>query len=95
MGEQHIAIYKSTPTTERAWCKVCGSNLYFQTCAHIDKETGKQIQEVTLNICAGTLDDYKGLKLVREVFVDACPKAYALENIKNDRQVLTRAEYDG
>jgi len=84
-GKENISVYQSTPSTERAFCRVCGSNLYFGS---------RRKQESTLNICAGTLDAYPpNLKLVREVFVDACPHTYALE--KNDRQVLTRAAYDG
>jgi hypothetical protein len=90
-GEENIAVYKSTEMTERAFCRICGSNLYFKTVATNDEV---HQQKATLNICAGTLDDYKNIKLVREVFVDACPNAYALENKNNDRQVLTRAEYD-
>jgi hypothetical protein len=61
---------------------------------NINKKELSQQQQDLLFVCAGTLDDYQDLKFTREVFVDACPKAYALENKTKDRQVLTRAEYD-
>ena len=85
-GQEHISVYKSSGTSERAFCKVCGSSLYF-------KAKHPSTDKETMHVCAGTLDGYpQDMKLVREVFVDAAPKAYALE--KSDRQVLTRAEYD-
>ena len=85
-GQEHISVYESSPASERAFCKICGSNLYF-------KAKDDSADQETMHVCAGTLDRYpQDMKLVREVFVDAAPKAYALE--KTDRQVLTRAEYD-
>lgn len=81
-GQAHISVYESSPKAERAFCKICGSSLYF-----------KEKDPDTIYICAGTLDGYPpDLKLVREVYVDASPKAYALE--KTDRLVLKRANYD-
>ena len=80
-NDDYIVTYHTSPVSHRAFCKKCGSNLYFYS----DKSG--------FHMCAGTLEDYQDLKLTREVFIDACPKAYALENKQNGRQVLTRAEY--
>lgn len=86
-GQENISIYKSSEFGERAFCKLCGSSLYF-------KVVSKGAYENDVHFCAGTLSDFKDLQLTREVFVDSKPDAYALEDNGKRRLVLTKADYD-
>ena len=90
-GKENISIYKSSEFGERAFCKRCGSSLYF-------KVVSKGLYENDVHFCAGTLTDFKGLQLTREVFVDSKPSAYAFEDQTKTngrgRLIMTRADYD-
>lgn len=46
-GEEHVAVYRSTPEVQRSFCRTCGSSLFF---AH-------DAAPKLVWIAAGTLDD--------------------------------------
>ena len=69
-GAEHITRYPSSEHAERAFCRVCGSNLFFRLAG--DAATGN------LSLCPGLLDDMNGVALVEEMFIDAKPDGYAL-----------------
>lgn len=66
-GQDAVAIYDSSDWGTRAFCKICGSNLWFRA-----KQEGADYY-----ISPGLLDDLSGLKLVEEIFIDRKPDAYA------------------
>ena len=77
-GGENIAVYKSSAWGERAFCKVCGSTLYWRL-------SGTDQYAVS----AGTLDDQSRLSLTSEIFIDDKPSYYAFAN---DTKKLTGAE---
>jgi hypothetical protein len=68
-GGEHIGVYASSHWAERAFCKVCGTSLYWRL-----RDTNEY------SFCAGTLDDESGLQLETEIFVDEKPTYYAFAN---------------
>jgi len=56
-GSQALHWYPSSLTAKRAFCKECGSNLFWQ------KDT------LQISIFAGTLDQPSGLSLTKHIFV--------------------------
>lgn len=81
-GEDAIQIYTSSDFAERAFCKLCGSALFYRVTA-----PGEYQGELQLSF--GTLDDGHDFDLNIEVFVDRKPDAYALEG---DRKRMTEAD---
>ncbi len=68
-GEEHIVRFRSSEWAERAFCGVCGSNLFYQLI-----ETGKKVVD------SGLLDDQSGLTLTGQIFIDEKPDWYAFAN---------------
>jgi len=56
-GSQALHWYSSSLTAKRAFCKECGSNLFWQKDA------------LQISIFAGTLDEPSGLTLTKHIFV--------------------------
>ncbi len=77
-GEDCVTKIRSSDWAERAFCKVCGSNLYYHI---IDSEE--------FQIAAGLFDDQSELRLDMQVFVDAKPPFYTLAD---DTKTMTAAE---
>jgi hypothetical protein len=77
-GKEHVTAYRSSKWAERAFCKNCGSNLYYRIV-----ETDDHI------ICAGIIDDPSGLVLKRQMFIDQKPAFY---DFANDTENMTGAE---
>ena len=77
-GDDNITHYRSSEWAERAFCKTCGSNLYYRVV-----ETGDHV------VCAGILDDQGDLTLKSQIFIDDKPDFYAFAN---DTKNLTGAE---
>lgn len=77
-GEENIATWQSSQWAERAFCKTCGSNLYYRL-----RESGDYI------ITAGLLDDQSGLNLTNQIFIDEKPEFY---DFANDTNKMTGAE---
>jgi len=65
-GEDNITHYRSSNWAERAFCKVCGSSLYF-----------RMIEAGQLFLATGTLDDQSEIVMNREVFIDEKPDYYS------------------
>ena len=68
-GPEHIGVYKSSAWAERAFCRLCGTSLYWRI-------TGTQ----EYSFAAGTLDDQSALELTTEIFIDEKPAYYAFAN---------------
>lgn len=81
-GEDHIARYQSSEWAERAWCKECGSNLWYQV-------TFEGPYSGALHMPYGLLDDTSGLSINREIYVDE--KADCLE-LAGQRERLDTAQ---
>jgi hypothetical protein len=61
-GEDSIAAYRASDWGERAFCRTCGTPLYWRM-------QGRPVAY----IAAGLLDDQSGLGVVEEIFVDHRP----------------------
>jgi len=68
-GIENIGLYKSSEWAERAFCKICGTPLYWRFRG--SDEYG---------ISAGALDDQSGHTLTTEIFVDEKPAYYSFAN---------------
>ncbi len=82
-GAGHIAVRQSSSWGERAWCRECGSHLWFSVTV-----PGKYAGNRELPI--GLFDDVNGLTMTNEIYIDHKPDSYAFAG--KDRQVLTRAQ---
>ena len=65
-GAENIGVYKSSEWGERAFCKSCGTSLYWRF-------SGKDDYAFS----AGALDDQAGLAFTTEIFIDEKPDLYA------------------
>ena len=72
VGEENIEQYKSSDWAERAWCKKCGSGVWYRVTAE-----GPHSGDYHMPI--GLLDDTSGLNMAREIFVDVKPDCVSLE----------------
>ena len=77
-GQENIATFRSSDWAERAFCKICGSNLYY----HL-------IDTAEFQMAAGLFDDQSDLRLSLQVFIDEKPPFYTLAD-KTD--TMTAAE---
>jgi hypothetical protein len=68
-GTESIGVYKSSEWAERAFCKVCGSSLYYRL-----------LGTDHYSFSAGALDDQSGLVLTAQIFIDEKPAYYDLAN---------------
>ena len=68
-GAENIGGYKSSAWGERAFCKVCGTALYWHM-------SGTDHYAIS----AGMLDDQSKLVLTTEIFIDEKPDYYAFAN---------------
>lgn len=77
-GEDNITKIRSSEWAERAFCKRCGSNLFYRL---IDSEE--------FQVSAGLLDDQSNLQLSLQVFIDEKPTFYTLAD---KTETMTAAE---
>jgi len=84
-GEENIGTYRSSEWAERAFCKACGTNLYYRLLPHPAMPSGETI------LSAGSLDTQENLVFDHEVYVDHNPDWYKLEGEEN-RHRMTEAE---
>jgi hypothetical protein len=77
-GADNIGVYKSSEWAERAFCKVCGSSLYY----HL-------LGTDHYSFSASTLDDQSRLVLTLQIFIEEKPAYY---DFANDTPKLTGAE---
>ena len=77
-GAENIGVYKSSNWAERAFCRLCGTSLYW-------RPSGTDQYAIS----AGTLDDQSRLVLTSDVFIDEKPAYHAFAN---DTKKLTGEE---
>ncbi|MEX0308736.1 MAG: GFA family protein, partial [Tateyamaria sp.] len=82
-GREHIATRASSDWAERAWCRECGTTLYFRQTKQ-DKWFGGT------DVPLGLFDEPDGFELAYEIFVDHAPSALKLADQGQKR--LTRAD---
>jgi hypothetical protein len=67
-GEEHIAVYASSAWAERAFCKNCGTHLYYKLLA-----TGEYF------VPAGTFES-EDFVLSSQIYIDKKPDYYSFAN---------------
>ncbi len=81
-GAEHIAKLQSSPWAERAWCRECGTPLYY----HVTMDGPMQ---ANIEMPIGLLDDASGMTLTNEIYIDHKPDGFAYTG---DHPRLTRKE---
>ena len=81
-GKDNITTFASSDWAERAFCKTCGSNLYYRV-------TAPGPHHGDLHIGLGLFDDPGEINLTEEIFIDKKPAGYAFAN---DTNKMTEAE---
>ncbi|MEL6450217.1 MAG: GFA family protein [Pseudomonadota bacterium] len=82
-GQEHIATRAGSDWAERAWCKHCGTNLYF-------RQTKEGAWFGGTDIPLGLFDDPSGFTLTHEIFIDHKPDSFAYAG--DGHKQLTRAD---
>ena len=82
-GAEHIATRASSDWAERAWCRACGTALYF-------RHTREDQWFGSTDLPLGLFDDPNGLTLEYEIFVDEAPDGIRFAGAGHKR--LTRAK---
>lgn len=77
-GEEWVSRYDSSAWAERAFCKSCGTHLFFRL-----KRTGYQ------NFSLGLFPEASGFRMKRQIYIDAKPDQYAFANLT---EKLTEAQ---
>jgi hypothetical protein len=77
-GREHVGVFRSSDWAERAFCRVCGSNLYWRV-----------VEKDIYYLSVGVLDATAGLRLAMQMFIDDKPGFY---DIAGDAPRLTGAE---
>ena len=82
-GAEHIATRKTSDWAERAWCRECGTGLYF-------RQTRQDEWFGETDLPLGIFDDPNGFDLSYENYVDHAPEGFRLADCGQKR--LTRAD---
>lgn len=82
-GADHVARRQSSGWGERAWCRDCGSPVWFRV-------TVDGPYSGNLELPIGSLDDASGLTATSEIYIDHKPDSFAFAG--DGRKVLTRAD---
>ena len=82
-GAEHIATRATSSWAERAWCRECGSGLWFR----VTRE-GDYSGKVELPI--GLFDDANGMVMTNEIYIDHKPDSFAYAG--EGRKLMTRAD---
>ncbi len=77
-GEDSLTIFKSSDWARRAFCKTCGSNIYYNAPDHDN-----------LSVAFGSLDDTSGMAPHMQYYIDKKPGGFSLEQ---QTKVMTEAE---
>lgn len=83
-GADHIATRQSSAWAERAWCRDCGTPLYYRNI-----EGGAF--SGTYDIPLGLFDDPNGFRISHEIYIDHKPDSFAFADAPSRKQ-LTRAD---
>lgn len=68
-GAENLRVYTSSPWAERAFCKTCGSSVYYRV-------TAPGPHEGTYHFGYGTMNGATDLPLTGELFIDNKPGGY-------------------
>ena len=82
-GAEHIVVRAFSEWAERAWCRECGTGLWFRT-----TKPGEWFGATDLPL--GVFDAPNGFTLSHEIYVDHAPEGFALRDSGQKR--LTRAD---
>ena len=82
-GAEHIATRATSAWALRAWCRECGSSLYFRVTA---ESPYAHLTELPI----GLLDDASGLTMTNEIYIDHKPDSFAYAG--EGRNLMTRAD---
>ncbi|HMO06408.1 MAG TPA: GFA family protein [Paracoccaceae bacterium] len=82
-GAGHIALRQTSAWAERAWCRECGTGLWFRV-----TDDGPYSGSHELPI--GTLDDASGLVMANEIYIDHKPDSFAYAG--EGRKLMTRQD---
>lgn len=77
-GEANVSVYASSKWAERAFCKVCGTHLYYRL---------KPANEFIVPV--GLFQEQAGFAFKEQIFIDRKPEFYAFSNATKD---LTEAD---
>ncbi|MBW4706568.1 GFA family protein [Roseobacter sp. YSTF-M11] len=69
-GADNLTTYASSPWAERAFCKTCGSSVYYRV-------TAPGPHEGTYHFGYGTLEGAKDVPITGELFIDEKPSGYS------------------
>jgi hypothetical protein len=86
-GEDHITAYRSSEWAERAFCRVCGSNLWYHF-----------IPADHFSFLAGLFDMPDGTQISEQIFVDEKPSWYDFAQktpMKTGPEVIAEAKAAG
>ena len=86
-GEEHVSAYRSSDWAERAFCRTCGSNLWFEFLP-----TGNR------TYLAGLFDLPEGVGIKHQIFVDEKPDWYDLAQqspMKTGTEIIAEAKAAG
>lgn len=86
-GEDHITAYRSSDWAERAFCRTCGSNLWYRFLP-----TGAR------TFLAGLFDLPAGLPIKHQIFVDEKPDWFDIaqqSEMKTGPEIIAEAEAAG
>jgi len=80
-GAEHIGVYASSPWAERAFCKACGTHLYYKLLA-----TGEYF------VPAGAFES-NDFELASQIYIDNKPNYYEFANntpMLTEKQVIEK-----
>ena len=80
-GEDKLTVFKSSDWAERAFCSVCGSNIYY-----FAPEYGGK------SVALGSFDDPAGFTMHSQYFIDQKPSGFSM---RETTKTLTTAEIEG
>lgn len=81
-GEDAMRRFASSPWAERAFCGICGSNLFYRV-------TAEGPMQGEIHMALGVLDDPSGVRLSTELFIDKKPDGYGFAQ---ETHQMTEAE---
>lgn len=82
-GAEHIATAQTSPWAMRAWCRNCGTNLYYRV-------TADTPYAADIELPIGLFDDANGLEFSSEIYIDQKPDSYAYAGA--GRHLMTRQD---
>lgn len=82
-GAEHIATRQTSDWAERAWCRECGTVLYF-------RQTKEDKWHGGTDVPLGLFDDPNGFTLTHEIYTDQIPDG--LHIMDNGQKRLSRAD---